>query len=73
MNQWDRNNLQFLLTASTDTLRDWITKIDEDDLDYAFELLKMASAELDVKYMEQNDEVEDLTEAQSVLAKIMVM
>lgn len=73
MNDWDRDNLSFLMNASKETLRDWAKTADEDDWRYAMELFAMANAELDVKLAEQFDDVEDLTEANAVLAKIMVM
>lgn len=49
MNQHDRENLKFLLTASKETLQDWYSKMDEDDLRYAMELLDAYSRELDVR------------------------
>jgi hypothetical protein len=49
MNQHDRDNLKFLLTASRETLQDWYNKMDEDDLLYAMELLDAYSKELDVR------------------------
>lgn len=47
MNQHDRDNLNFLLSADTKTLKDWHSKVDQDDLDYAMELLEAYSRELD--------------------------
>lgn len=49
MNKHDRDNLKFLLTASKETLQDWYSKMDEDDLRYAMELLDAYSKELDVR------------------------
>lgn len=49
MNNHDRDNLRFLLTASKETLQDWYSKMDEDDYKYAMELLEAYSRELDVK------------------------
>lgn len=49
MNKHDRDNLKFLLTASKETLQDWYSKMDEDDLCYAMELLDAYSKELDVR------------------------
>ena len=39
MNQHDRDNLKFLLTADIAVIRDWAGKMDADDIIYAQELL----------------------------------
>ena len=39
MNQHDRKNLDFLLTADIAVIRDWAGKMDADDIIYAQELL----------------------------------
>jgi hypothetical protein len=39
MNQHDRKNLDFLLKAEPETIRDWAGKMDSDDINYAQELL----------------------------------
>jgi hypothetical protein len=46
MNKHDRDNLEFLLYASPDVIADWMSKVDEDDIAYAHELLAMAAEEL---------------------------
>ena len=46
MNDHDRQNLNFLLTASPAVIADWFTKVDDDDIAYAHELLAMAALEL---------------------------
>lgn len=46
MNDHDKQNLNFLLTASPEVIADWFTKVDQDDIDYAHELLAMAAEEL---------------------------
>lgn len=38
--QDDLDNLRFLLTADRKTLADWESKMDQDDLDYADELIE---------------------------------
>ena len=49
MNEYDRENLQFLLNADEETLKDWYSKVDVDDHEYASELLAMYSEELTIK------------------------
>jgi hypothetical protein len=39
MNQHDRKNLDFLLAAEIDVIRDWAGKMGADDINYAQELL----------------------------------
>jgi len=46
MNAHDRQNLNFLLYSSPEVIADWYTKVDQDDIDYAHELLAMAALEL---------------------------
>ena len=45
MNDWDRNNLQFLLNADDATIKDWTAQTSQDDIDYAHELLALYSEE----------------------------
>lgn len=49
MNDYDRENLQFLLNADEETLKDWYGKVDVDDHEYASELLALYSEELTIK------------------------
>lgn len=46
MNEHDRANLNFLLNAGPDVIKDWESKVGEDDLEYAQELLNMYALEL---------------------------
>jgi hypothetical protein len=71
MDQHDRDNLHFLLTADESTMQDWYSRVSQDDIDYALELLQMAGAELAVKEMElaEADEIMDLSQAQAVLSR----
>jgi hypothetical protein len=39
MNAHDRKNLEFLLAAEIDVIRDWAGKMSSDDINYAQELL----------------------------------
>jgi len=49
MNEYDRENLQFLLNADKETLKDWYETVDVDDHEYASELLAQYSEELAIK------------------------
>ena len=45
-NDWDRDNLNFLLNSSKEVLDDWNANTDEDDKLYAQELLDAYAREL---------------------------
>lgn len=75
MNDYDRSNLEFLLSIKTDEdWQNWADAVDADDLDYAMELIKTAQAENEVFQMElaealQESEGMDCTLAKNVLDK----
>ena len=58
MNDWDRNNLQFLLNADDATIKDWTAQTSQDDIDYAHELLALYSEELRERSMALRIEAE---------------
>ena len=57
-NEWDRDNLNFLIGADEACLKDWHAQADADDLAYAQELLAAYSLELKVKAEELRIEAE---------------
>ena len=64
MNEWDRDNLNFLSNCSRAELSDAAKEMDLEDLNYAIKLLRIGRSELMVQEMEQClDYVEDLTVA----------
>ena len=71
MNNWDRDNLNFLMNASKETLEEWHHYADADDYKYALELLQAARTELAMQELALVDDqaVEDLDQAQAVLAR----
>jgi hypothetical protein len=42
MNQWDRDNLEFLMNSSPAVLKDFLSQADEDDISYVMELINVA-------------------------------
>ena len=71
MNDWDRDNLNFILNISPETLRDFLSIMSPDDVAYAFELIRTAKAEIIVdqmEYDENNSDIE-LSDAAAVLSK----
>ena len=70
MNNWDKNNLKFLMEINNDTFQDWLEKADDDDIEYALELIKRARTELTVKAMEIIDEaIEETSKGDFAIAK----
>jgi hypothetical protein len=63
MNDWDRNNLHFILDSDKETLDDFYSWATEDDLNYALDLVRTAKAELMVQELELMDEVENFDQA----------
>jgi hypothetical protein len=45
-NEWDRDNLEFLLNTKGDDFKAWFAQADEDDKAYAQELMDAYSREL---------------------------
>jgi hypothetical protein len=72
MSDEDRDNLNFLLNVSPEVFEDWFDQADEDDVDYALELLAKRKTELNLKELEFSDSVKDTTEANQVLRKFML-
>jgi hypothetical protein len=68
MNEWDRDNLEFLLHIDNATFDEWYEQADDDDIQYARELIDMGRKEIiAMKRLEDLDPVEDVTEANKVL------
>ncbi len=75
MNEHDRQNLNFLLTASPEVIADWYSKTDADDHVYAQELLAMAALELKEQALALRIEAElsvmdRFEQAEAVIGKI---
>ena len=69
MNDHDRANLEFILSADRATLQAWYESLSVDDLAYAQELLYAARAEMDLRIIELSDDVPDVDLAANVLDK----
>ena len=65
MDKHDKDNLNFLLNATPETIQDWYEKMDDDDIVYAFELLEMAKEEL----IEQQMAGTDLSDVRALILK----
>jgi hypothetical protein len=74
-NDWDRDNLNFLLALKGQEAEDWYNQSDADDKAYAAELLYAYYLELFVEKCFLNLEIEletknDYTEAKNLIEKI---
>ncbi len=69
MNNWDKNNLQFILSLTPEQFDEWYSSIGQDDVEYAIEIIKQARLETSLMIAEAFDDTEDLTEARQVLSK----
>jgi hypothetical protein len=67
MSERDRQNLEFLMTADDDVLTDWFKNMEDDDVNYAFELLETAKLNL----IDQATELSDLSDAEKYLSQLM--
>ena len=57
-NEWDRDNLNFLLNTKGDEFKAWFAQSDEDDKAYAQELMDAFSLELKIRSEELRVEAE---------------
>ena len=69
MNDWDKNNLQFILSLNEDEFSDWYECLDDDDVAYAMELLQTARTEVNMQLASLHDEIDDVTDAKTFLTK----
>ena len=73
-NEWDRNNLEFLLNTKGDDFKAWFAQADEDDKIYAQELMDAYSRELLLRSqeldLEANLALSNNQEANMVIDKI---
>ena len=71
-NEWDRDNLEFLLNTKGDEFKAWFAQADEDDLAYAQELMDAYSRELQLRAqdLEIESRLDNTREACMVIDKI---
>jgi len=72
LTEYDRNNIKFLLTASPEVLDDWYNTVPLDDMDYALEILKLFTSELEVKALDRLEEYidPDFIDAKEIIQKV---
>ena len=78
MNDWDRNNLHFILDSDEETLADFYSWATEDNLAYALSLVRQAETELLIQEAEILDEIltnataDDVADASDVLRRFQL-
>ena len=78
MNEWDRNNLHFILDSDEATLEDFYSWATEDDLAYALSLVREAKTELLIQEADILDELltaataDDVAEANIILKQFQL-
>ena len=70
MNDWDRDNLNFIMNASKAELNAFYDECDAEDLRYLSSLVTQELSKLHLEVAERFDEVESLDEANTILNKI---
>ena len=74
MNDWDRDNLNFILNADEETFQQFLEDCSNDDIDYALSLIQTAKAELMTEELDLEDQLlqennQNFPEAQAVLTQ----
>ena len=67
MNDWDKDNLNFILSLNENEFQYWYACLDEDEIAYAMELLKTARTEVNMQLASLNDDINDVTDAKNLL------
>ena len=70
MNDWDRNNLNFILTSMDDAFDKWMQQASTDDLDYAMELVARYRREIADIEEKLFDNITDFTEAHQIINRV---
>jgi hypothetical protein len=70
-NEWDRDNLEFLLNTKGDDFKAWFAQADEDDKAYAQELMDAYSRELLLRSQELDIEA-NLVQSNNQEAKMVI-
>ena len=71
MNNWDKENLNFILNSDDADMEDFLSWASDEDLAYALELIQLARAELELEeiLMQESDEDPDTSQAQVILER----
>jgi hypothetical protein len=65
MNNWDKENLNFILNSDDADMEDFLSWASDEDLAYALELIKLARAELELEEILMLDAQDDIDTSQA--------
>jgi hypothetical protein len=69
MNDWDYDNLMFLINTNDSVFQDWIEQADNDDVTYALELFKKHRDMIAMREIYLRDDITDFSDAKEALTK----
>lgn len=69
MNDFDRDNLEFFINASESEFDEWADQAQDNELQYAINLIRIARRELIDQELEILDAVDEIEEAAKLLKK----
>lgn len=69
MNEWDYDNLMFLIKTNDSVFQDWIEQADNDDVTYALELFKKHRDIIAMREIYLRDDITDFSDAKKALTK----
>jgi hypothetical protein len=69
MNEWDYDNLMFLIKTNDSVFQDWIEQADNDDVTYALELFKKHRDMIAMREIYLRDDITDFSDAKEALTK----
>jgi hypothetical protein len=69
MNEWDYDNLMFLIKTNDSVFQDWIEQADNDDVTYALELFKKHRDIIAMREIYLRDDITDFSDAKEALTK----
>ena len=70
MNEWDKDNLDFIMKSNETEFQCWLEQADSDDIDYAMDLLRQSKMILTEQMASLFDDVGDCKEANEVINRI---
>jgi hypothetical protein len=74
MNNYDRRNLEFILSMTPDQMLEFFEDMPQDDILYAIEIIQLAKCEAIIKKLEIIESAEtDYSEARAVLERIQAL
>jgi len=59
MNDYDRNNLNYIISLNDDQFTEWAESLDQEDRIYAVQLIQRYRVEQDVQLMELQERLQD--------------